>query len=490
MAEEPIRIFYSWQSWTPGARNREFIEEALKQALAQIEETHGQPLIIDRDTQNLPGAPAIADSILKKIEQCDIFLADVTIVLQNDEHASPNPNVMLELGYAVKCLTWDRVILVMNKTLGSPENLPFDLGHRRWPLSYELDVGQQKAPVRDQLVGGLKVAIETILHYGLPAVGESITDTIERFIEQGENVSLDRLIRRQIEQVYQKTSSDAFFEERHTILANHKGARRDIWNVGFNLYFPGCRQELDVFLSLCWYGHPDQARYVSNAIKRWMEKKANDPQPLISWRYVPSLFLTYLAGIAAVGNQNWSYLAAALRGNPTRHPYQPGVIDYASEAIIEKLIYPYTDEQRSHYSTAGAPIGKPMQDALQPLIERFLPSQSDFSDAFIIFEFLFALHHLHARIGTDLPKPLLPRYAIYRSTQDHPVDSIIPFLENGGKQGDRWGVLAAGLFDGSSERFVTVLTTYQERFERAYSSRPFEPAIPDYLRIYQSNLAQ
>lgn len=489
MAEEPIKIFYSWQSWTPSARNREFIEEALAQALAQIEETHGQPLIIDRDTKDLPGAPAIADSILDKIEQCDIFLADVTIVVKNDEHESPNPNVMLELGYAVKCLTWNRIILVMNKSLGSPESLPFDLRHRRWPLSYELESGQQKAPVRDQLIGGLKGAIEAILHRGLPIVGETITDTVERFIQQGEDISLDKLMRSQIEEVYQKTSSDPFFENRQALLKNHKGAKRDIWNVGFDLYFPECEQALNVFLSMCWYGRPEQARYVSRAIKRWMEERTNDPQRYTSWRYVPSLFLTYLAGIAAVGNQNWTYLAAALLSSPTRHLHRPDVVEYAFETVAENLIYHYQNDQAPNNSTAGYPIGKPMQEALQPLFGRVLPSSDEFDEAFDTFEFLLALHHLHARMDTDLSKPLLPRYGDYRQYQKRSLDAIMLLLERGGKQADSWELLKTGMFNGSSERFASVLATYQERLGKANSRYDFAFGSPDYLAVYQKGLA-
>lgn len=486
MAEEPIKIFYSWQSWTPSARNREFIEQALEQALAKVKEVHDQSLIIDRDTKGLPGAPAIADSILQKIEQCDIFVADVTIVVKDDEHESPNPNVMLELGYAVKCLTWDRIILVMNKSLGSPESLPFDLRHRRWPLSYELESGQQKEPVRGELVGGLKGAIEAILHRGLPVVGETLTDTVERLIEQGEVISLDKLMRGQIEQVYQKTSSDSFFENRQTLLRNHNAAKRDIWNVGFGLYFPECKQALDLFLSICWYGRPEQSKYISSAIKRWMEERPNDPQPKTSWRYVPSLFLIYLAGTAAVGNNNWSYLAAALLSNPTRHLYRPDIVDYASEQVAENLIYHYQQDQIPNNSTAGYPIGKPMQEALRPLFDRFMPSEDEFIQAFDLFEFLFALHHLHARMDTDLSKPLLPRYGDYRQYQKRSLDTILSFLEAGGKQSDNWELLKAGLFDSSRERFTMVLATYQERLEKANSRYDFAYGSPDYLKVYES----
>ena len=43
---------------------------------------------------------------------------------------------MLELGYGAHCLGWEGIILVMNAHFGAPEELPFDLRHRRFPLCY------------------------------------------------------------------------------------------------------------------------------------------------------------------------------------------------------------------------------------------------------------------------------------------------------------------------------------------------------------------
>ena len=43
----------------------------------------------------------------------------------------PNPNVMLELGYATHVVGWDRVICVLNSDYGAPENMPFDIANRR-----------------------------------------------------------------------------------------------------------------------------------------------------------------------------------------------------------------------------------------------------------------------------------------------------------------------------------------------------------------------
>jgi hypothetical protein len=164
-------IFYSWQSDLPRTRNRDFIEECLVEAIGQIA---GDPGIViepslDRDTQGEPGSPAIADTILSKIDGCDMFVGDISII--NSGHTSsggdpsrptPNPNVVLELGYAAKGLGWDRITSVFNSAYGRIEDLPFDLKQRR-VVSYRLEPGENKKTAKSGLVEALAMQIRAVI---------------------------------------------------------------------------------------------------------------------------------------------------------------------------------------------------------------------------------------------------------------------------------------------------------------------------------------
>src|SRR5437016_4475569 len=96
-------VFYSWQSDLPNATNRTFIQKALEKAAASIaadESIEIEP-VVDRDTQGVPGAPDIASTIFAKITAADIFVADVSITTRpKTGRPTPNPNVLIELGYA------------------------------------------------------------------------------------------------------------------------------------------------------------------------------------------------------------------------------------------------------------------------------------------------------------------------------------------------------------------------------------------------------
>jgi len=58
---------------------------------------------------------------------------------------TPNPNVPIELGYAVKTLGWERVICVVNGDYCNIEHLPFDIRNNRASV-YPTTGYQKKMP--------------------------------------------------------------------------------------------------------------------------------------------------------------------------------------------------------------------------------------------------------------------------------------------------------------------------------------------------------
>lgn len=142
-----LKIFYSWQSDLPKNQNLNFIETSIKGVLRKLRQQ--QPisldLKIDKATRNLAGSPDISESIFAKITNSNIFIADISIINQNyDElRKTPNPNVLVELGYAARALGWERIICVYNREFGNYNDLPFDLRNRRI-LDYASNNGKEE----------------------------------------------------------------------------------------------------------------------------------------------------------------------------------------------------------------------------------------------------------------------------------------------------------------------------------------------------------
>lgn len=159
-------VFYSWQSDLPSSTNRGFIQDALEKAAAGItaDESIAVEPVVDRDTQGVPGAPDIASTIFAKITAADVFVADVSITARPVAgRAAPNPNVLIELGYALKALGHERVILVFNRAFGTIEELPFDLRTRRL-TPYEMSVATSgRGTARRELQGHFDAALRAAL---------------------------------------------------------------------------------------------------------------------------------------------------------------------------------------------------------------------------------------------------------------------------------------------------------------------------------------
>ncbi len=135
-------IFYSWQSDSPATTNRYFVRDCIKEAIRKLngDQDLDEAIRLDHDTAGIPGTPDIANAIFGKISKCAVFVADLTLCSASvAQKRSPNPNVLIELGYAFSEITDSRVISVMNTAFGEPKQLPFDLAHKRWPIQYKLE---------------------------------------------------------------------------------------------------------------------------------------------------------------------------------------------------------------------------------------------------------------------------------------------------------------------------------------------------------------
>src|SRR6266436_2470018 len=146
--------------------NRGFIQRALESAATAIagDDTVAVEPVIDRDTDGVAGSPDIASTIFAKIAAADVVVVDVSIINSaTGGRPSPNPNVLIELGYALRALGYERVILVFNRAYGAIEDLPFDLRTRRI-LAYEVaEDAAGKSGIRSDLSKRLDIAIRAAL---------------------------------------------------------------------------------------------------------------------------------------------------------------------------------------------------------------------------------------------------------------------------------------------------------------------------------------
>ena len=151
---------------------------------------------MDRDTAGVAGSPDIAGTILDKIVEADVLVPDVSLITsENSEKHCPNPNVLVELGFAVRALGWPRIIMVMNTAFGPPSDLPFDLRGRR-VIPYNLPPGvESKGEQRRLLAGKLRAALSAVFEDSSATTRTVIpTPTLdEQAIQSIESAGPDRM---------------------------------------------------------------------------------------------------------------------------------------------------------------------------------------------------------------------------------------------------------------------------------------------------------
>jgi len=166
-------IFFSWQSDSPKETNYSFILRALETACAEINKDYSliKPIRIDHDTKGLPGSPSITESIFSKINDASVFVPDLTIIGKPHKKPTPNPNVLVEYGYALSRLGEERILPILNTCYGSPRQLPFDLASKRCTITYhfapQAKIQTNEKTFRD-LVNDLKTHL-LLIYESLPS---------------------------------------------------------------------------------------------------------------------------------------------------------------------------------------------------------------------------------------------------------------------------------------------------------------------------------
>jgi hypothetical protein len=132
--KEIKHIFFSWQSDIKICKS--VIENALDKVVTNLNKRDNVKCNykIDEATRGESGSPNITTTILEKIANCYIFIADITIITDKKDKSrpAPNPNVMFELGYASATVGWSKIILLRNIVVLGEAELPFDIRQHRY----------------------------------------------------------------------------------------------------------------------------------------------------------------------------------------------------------------------------------------------------------------------------------------------------------------------------------------------------------------------
>lgn len=180
-----LKLFFSWQEETnlQGFNNKNFLIDCINSAINEIQgkgDLKGIRIMFDEGLFCSPGTPEVALEMFRKIDECDLFIADMTVaqrMLESFEEYrnkegiffryTPNCNVFGEYNIALgKSLNFHKqIILLMNEANRNVYEdisvIPFDTRGRRWPITFKLsdDTIETKEKAKNELMKVLPNAI-------------------------------------------------------------------------------------------------------------------------------------------------------------------------------------------------------------------------------------------------------------------------------------------------------------------------------------------
>lgn len=280
-------VFWSWQSDLIPEITKNFIKTALMQALKKVEDDLQLEMAdrfeLDHDTKGEAGLVEIATTIFNKIDECEVFVADITPIAISQSNGEtkkiPNPNVMIELGYALRGLGHQRVITVANLEFGGrPEELPFDLRHRRGAITYKLSKDEAPA-TRDkinkelvtQLSAALKLNLETPrddkTYKNLrPSLSLRFIDNMPKVFLIRQNIALEQIP--SLDEIKAATPLRNKIEQQNAYSSINLSHRLQIGPMGFGKRQKHFRDWTTEELE----GYNNQVKYYYEEYKRYIEK--------------------------------------------------------------------------------------------------------------------------------------------------------------------------------------------------------------------------
>jgi hypothetical protein len=387
-------IFYSWQSDRPNSTNRGFIQKALEEAvkLLKKDDTLDVEPVIDRDTFGLPGSPDIAQAIFNKIDQAAIYVCDVSIISDpSAKRATPNPNVLIELGYAQKSLGHENVIPIMNIFYGGPETLPFDL-KPRLIISYSLEEAEKdKATPRHALANRLARQLRYTLtnqpsvEPEVPEVKESPVNMLKGYF--GDDVTPYKVKDFVLNEAQKLCESINAFP----------GLKENTFMTLDDLikYLSDCESLGKDFLELFTLGCADGGEKYSTVWPAALSHLAENIAPertVDNHTLYLSLLSFYAGGLASVASGQYAGLSAMIR-QPTFELRSWGShrCDTLFALAPFRIIKDEMAKKLPDVAGTFTPLNKHLHRALHQLLKKQLFNDRKYEETFIRFEYLLAL---------------------------------------------------------------------------------------------------
>jgi len=285
--------------------------------------------------------------------------------------------------------------------------------------------------------------------------------TVKRYLtELRHRIRLHDLVHEETERVYQELLSERFDTQNNKIT-------KEVFQQRMREYEALMERLAAMLAALSYHDTGENAHLLTRCIERFTQVPRHvGGDALTNLQYYPALLLTYAAGISTLAARRFHNLAAILR-EPKYRDYRYNGIKPSIDGLNVGSVF--TNRNEIRYQNGSTPANNYLFDLLHPVLRDYLPDDTKYEETFDTFEYLLALTYLD--IVSELYAPegrFVWRYTGSTARSSELVEEIwdrsplAEFVRTGLGQGSEWGLLKAGFFNGSTERFKEVVEIHKK----------------------------
>ena len=205
-------VFFSWEMETDGQgfNNKKFLICCINKALKAIQgkgDLRNVTFEFQEGLSGIGGAADVADIMMQRVKDCDIFIGDMTVVQRLGKFAkcemnhnrtfvrlTPNANVLMEYAVALNKNDdfWKQSVILMNTVNGDVNNnenlIPFDVRKRRFPITFtytgEDDIKKAEKNLVETLKDALRLAAHEAIEYAKRKYAPFITHDGQQLLKK------------------------------------------------------------------------------------------------------------------------------------------------------------------------------------------------------------------------------------------------------------------------------------------------------------------
>jgi len=219
--------------------------------------------------------------------------------------------------------------------------------------------------------------------------------------------------------------------------------------------------------ALSYHDTGENAHLLTRCIERFTQvPRRNRKNVVIQLQYYPALLLTYAAGISALAAKRFHNLAAILKDPKYRDFYNEKKPAIDGLNVWSVFMEPKWVQNRNALDNTPNDY---VSGLLRPILRDYLPDDTRYEETFDTFEYLLALTYLDIVDNSYAPEGrFVWRYTGRIARSSGLVEEIwdssplAEFVRKGLEQGSEWGLLKAGFFNGSTERFKEVVEIHKK----------------------------